>query len=256
MITLGIDMSSQAPNTAACKIEWFQDGTCKVHPAFLSCDDTCLDELIKEVNAVGIDAPFGWPEPFRKAVSDGISIPWMDCRDKVILRTTDWETIRILKHLPDLKNRPRPLSVSSDRIALPAMRTMALLQRQPVRVTDKAGDGKFYEVYPAATLAVWGVRLNGYKAGGKAKTEAALRRRREMVCQLRAWIPEIPEDYAQTDHGLDALVASLSARAAAFQWTFLPGKDAELAKTEGWIHIPDPAKCQNPASLLTPPPKA
>jgi hypothetical protein len=44
---------------------------------------------------------------------------------------------------PDIARRTktRPLSVASDRIALPAMRAMALLRRHGV--TDRSGDGRF-----------------------------------------------------------------------------------------------------------------
>src|ERR1700730_1724314 len=54
-----------------------------------------------------------------------------------------------------------PLSVSADRIALPAMRTFALLVRHGV--TDRSDDNKFYEVYPAGSLSQWGLTSRGYK---------------------------------------------------------------------------------------------
>ena len=36
----------------------------------VNCDDEKLDGLISDADAVGIDAPFGWPEKFTQAVVD------------------------------------------------------------------------------------------------------------------------------------------------------------------------------------------
>jgi len=50
------------------------------------------------------------------------------------------------------------LSVSTDRIALPAMRAMALLHRHGE--ADKSGDGKFFQVYPAGSLFLLAVAVS------------------------------------------------------------------------------------------------
>lgn len=41
------------------------------------------------------------------------------------------------------------------------MRAMALLMRHGV--TDRSGDGKFFEFYPAGSLFCWELRCRGYK---------------------------------------------------------------------------------------------
>jgi predicted nuclease with RNAse H fold len=227
MITLGIDMSSQPKNTSACQIDW-SDPDQPVITAFLSCDDTRLDELIQDATVVGIDAPFGWPKPFQEAVASWSSPEWtIALRDDLRFRKTD-------KCLAGMIGQ-QTLSVSSDLIALPAMRTMALLHRH--NVTDRSGDGRFYEVYPAASLKQWKLPHNGYKNGGDALTN-----RKKIVTRLSRSIPTLssqPEFY-ETDHALDALIASLTARAVALNLTMpLKPEHRELGKTEGWIHLPN-----------------
>jgi hypothetical protein len=121
-----------------------------------------------------------------------------------------------------------PLSVSTDLISLPAMRTMALLLRHGV--TDRSGDGRFYEVYPAASLNCWDIKCEGYKQ----KNERNVRNRVVDMLQGRLQIEGDLSKYAETDHAIDALIASLTVRAAAKGLTVKPeGGQVALAKSEG-----------------------
>jgi predicted nuclease with RNAse H fold len=231
MITLGIDLSSQRKDTAACLIEWTTAGAAQISEPTTCCDDSKLHELIRQAKVVGIDAPLGWPSVFSAAVLNWTAEHWTDdepLRKSLRFRSTDLEVNRIT-HL-------WPLSVSTDRIALPAMRAMALLKH--FRVTDKSGAGRFYEVYPVGSLKCWGLRHNGYKRG----SDEAEGRRLEMLASLRQKLPTltIPDAYAETDHALDALVASLTARSAALGRTRLPAEtQRKNARVEGWIHLPN-----------------
>ncbi|MEO6713138.1 MAG: DUF429 domain-containing protein [Mycobacteriales bacterium] len=58
-----------------------------------------------------------------------------------------------------------PLSVAADRIGLAAMRAAGLLAdlADAGRAVDRAGTGVVVEVYPAASLKVWGLPHKGYK---------------------------------------------------------------------------------------------
>lgn len=229
MRTLGIDLSSQPKGTAACVIEW-RDGVALVSEPHLRCDDDKLDDLIKSVDAVGIDAPFGWPIAFENAVGNWTSKKWdTQLRGELQYRETD-------RFVRDKVEKWWPLSVSSDRIALPAMRAMALLTRH--RVTDKSGDGKFYEVYPAGSLKCWGLESRGYK---DAKNETCLSRRINILAQMKRQMPwlRIPGGYLESADALDALIASLTARAAKTAKTWTPEKNqVEKGRREGWIHLP------------------
>ncbi len=225
MITLGIDLSSMPEDTATCRIRWEADRAL-AEPPQLGCTDEQLDALIQTADAIGIDAPFGWPAEFAAAVNEWKSPVWnAEIRDSLRFRQTDlW--------IHDQFNLA-PLSVSSDRIALPAMRAMALLRRHGVH--DRSGDGRFYEVYPAGSLKVGGMPNKGYK---KPKD----RHRRDAILKaLRQAMPWLiaPDDCAASADGLDALVAALTARAAAQNLTHCPPSDqAEMARREGWIHLP------------------
>ena len=155
MLTLGIDLASMPKDTAACLVRW-ERGRAVAEALRVGCSDTDLDALIREADVVGIDAPFGWPDTFRAAVADWTATAWTEdaaLRTRLRLRLTDRRVHEQLKLMP--------LSVSTDRIALPAMRAMALLRRHGV--TDRSGDGRFFEVYPAGSLKAWGLPHRGYK---------------------------------------------------------------------------------------------
>jgi hypothetical protein len=237
MTTLGIDLSSMPPGTAACRIDWEDDFGGKVCEPASECDDPKLDRLISECGegaVIGIDAPFGWPDAFVKAVAAWTHGQWGEqLRDELRFRETDRVVHKFFNaQKPSLYLRP--LSVSTDQISLPAMRAMALLKRHGV--TDRSGDGRFFEVYPAGSLATWGLRHKGYKQG-----DHAAGKRGGILNALRAKFPvlTIPSSYAETDHALDALIAAITARLAALGLTQRPSQGQQsAAKTEGWIHLP------------------
>ena len=224
MITVGIDLSSSREGTAASVIEW-KESKVVVHVPELRCDDDQLDHLIDRADVVGIDAPFGWPKAFVEAVAGWSEISWSsENRKRLRFRATDLfvrDTLGIW-----------PLSVSTDRIALPAMRANALLTRY--RVEDRSGDAKFYEVYPAATLKSWGLPCRGYKLLDSNCRNTRLGILRELRTMLG--FLEIPGEYASTSDALDALIACLTARLAFQNGTVEP--QGEHVRSEGWIHFP------------------
>jgi predicted nuclease with RNAse H fold len=220
--TLGIDMSSQPKGTTACAVSWETDRAIAGAPS-LGCDDDMLTEKISKSDVVGIDAPSGWPEDFTAAVGAWNFSAWNnDLRKRLCFRETDrvvYETVGRW-----------PLSVSTDRIALPAMRTFALLVRHGV--TDRSG-----EVYPAGSLSQWRLMSRGYKKNTtdhKQARESILDGLREKMLWLK-----VPDAYATTGHGLDALIASLTVRAATQSRTLRATlEQAPCARSEGWIHLP------------------
>lgn len=227
MITLGIDLSSMPRGTAACAIHW-DEARAVAQASELGCNDEKLFALISKADVIGIDAPFGWPEEFVAAVANWTAVAWSEeGRDRLQFRETDREVRKQIKRWP--------LSVSTDRIALPAMRAMALLQRHGV--TDRSGDGRFFEVYPAGSLFCWELRCRGYK---KVDAEC-LDFRNEILRNLRQKLPwlSVPDSYVESSDALDALVASLTARAAAQGRTIKPKPEQmKAAQREGWIHLP------------------
>jgi predicted nuclease with RNAse H fold len=230
MLTLGIDLSSQPKDTAACLVEWHTDGRIVAREPVLHCTDTTLDQLIAQADAVGIDAPLGWPAAFVKAVTRWTATTWDDptFQKNLRLRLTDIEVHRV--------TRLTPLSVSTDRIGLPAMRAMALLARHGATDRSGGGDGKFFEVYPAGSLHQWGLTSRGYKGTDH------LAARHKLLAALRKNLPSLQAAgsvFSATDHALDALLASLTTRCAATGSTLgCPAAHHPVARHEGWIHLP------------------
>ena len=172
MRTLGVDLASQDANTAVCLTHWV-DGRCSVEALDVGVGNERILALAKGAAATGIDAPFGWPTTFVECVaawSDGK--PWPTpllgdpARRSLRLRETDlWTHGQIGKW---------PLSVSSDSIAMCAMRAVTILSR--MGEVDRV-DGPYFEVYPGAALRRWNIDATGYKRDRSAR-ERVVRRAR------------------------------------------------------------------------------
>jgi predicted nuclease with RNAse H fold len=236
-------------------------------------DDGALLEAMEAAAWTGVDAPFGWPEPFVRAVAGYGHVgewPVDVASDELRLRATD----RFVRHT--IKESRAigltPLSVSSDRIAVCAWRCAGLLRDHRARtglVLDRVGvplttgaDGPpnehrpvgivaprgVVETYPAAALAMWGLPWRGYKASRRAGIEAARAQRAAILSALDAqaagWLVISEDAHAAcvaSDHCLDALLSALVAIAAATDVTIRPTlAQRGLARAEGWIHLPEP----------------
>jgi hypothetical protein len=156
--------------------------------------------------------------------------PWStEKRDALRFRVTDFR-------VRELTGR-WPLSVSSDLIAVAAMRCVGLLERMDVR--DRSGDGRVFETYPAAGLHAWGLSPRGYKGQKGLEARAAIWAGLEQRIPWLDVTPEQSELVVTRDDALDALVAALIARAAKIGLTVQPSDhERERAVTEGWIHVP------------------
>lgn len=236
MRTLGIDLASQRAKTAACAVDWI-DGVATVALVELGVDDRRALDLMTDVDVVGIDGPFGWPVPFVDLMRNHHGFvagteEWTPARrDALRFRRTD--------HLVRERLGRWPLSVSSDRIAIAAMRCAGLLDN--LGVVDRSGSGQVVEVYPAAALKSWGFRSGGYKGIANRANLAGLLADLLSTCPWLDVTAEARERFARSDHAFDALVAAIVARAAVIGRTQRPeGDDRALALTEGWIAVPEP----------------
>jgi predicted nuclease with RNAse H fold len=248
MITAGVDLSSQVAHTASCVIDW-SDGRGTVTALSLGVADDCIVQLIGEVDKLGIDVPLGWPIPFVEAVAQhSQNGRWpsdyshADTKALRLRRTDLW----VQEHL----DFSQPLSVSTDRIALPAMRAASLLSGLPDR-TSLDGSGVVIEAYPAAALRRWGHPSRGYK--GKSNSEV----RRTLVQGFlaeAAWLQVNDEQLNRclsSDDAFDALIAALVARAATLALVEpIPEEDRVAATREGWIAIPVSGSLQKLAAGL------
>jgi predicted nuclease with RNAse H fold len=240
VITVGVDLAAEPKNTAIATLVWSATG-CRVDALRDKGDDEAILAAARGADKLGIDAPIGWPDAFVDFVvahRDGhVSVPdgvvGIDWRRQLANRMTDFE---VRRRLPGLV----PLSVSTDRIAHPAMRAAGLLSRLAAqgKPVDRSGAGVVVEAYPAASLRCWQLRASGYKGPTNAPTLRALAG--DLLAQA-PWLDlgEQLERFMTSDHRFDAVVAGLTARAAALGLTHEPtDSQRKIARREGWIAVP------------------
>ncbi|MEZ5246259.1 MAG: DUF429 domain-containing protein [Acidimicrobiales bacterium] len=227
---VGVDLASQPKKSSLCVIEWEE------HPRVVELARPADDDLIvahaDAADATGLDCPFGWPSDFVETVRrhhEGRSVADVDTTPRALrLRTTD-QWIRT-NHVPR-----DPLSVSTDRLGIVALRGIRILERIAGAGADRSGAAGVYETYPGGSLAKWGLRSTGYK--DEAGTDA----RRAIVDALADHI-----DLAGTagrlvdnDDDLDAVITAVVAGLAHMGLTTsAPPEHRDVARVEGWIHVP------------------
>ena len=209
----------------------------------MGATDDDLHGLFRRADKIGTDAPFGWPAPFTRAIA-------------AYSTATVWPSVG----LPRLRYRRTdevvrgklgrwPLSVSSDRIAVTAMRAVRLLAGAAANgeSIDRRGGDRFVETYPAVALHIWGFPSHGYKGTEGAKVRARLVS--ALAERTADWLMLSEEDRARckaSDDMLDSLVAALVARAAAIdRCEPIPPGDHALAREEGWIALPRPGSLES-----------
>jgi predicted nuclease with RNAse H fold len=242
MQTIGIDLAAQDKKTAICTIGW-RSRVARVEPP-VSAGDSELVEAVAGGNWVGIDAPFGWPAQFVKAVRGHAERePWPDADpDALRYRLTD----RVVRRELSIS----PLSVSADRIGVTAWRCARLLTlaRAGKKPADRSGRHRIVEVYPGAALTRWGLDRRGYKTSGGAQRKEGQQAKREDLlrsleehAQWLQWEEDARERCIVSDDFLDAFLCAVIARAAALGLTVWPQgkKEWRAARAEGWIHLPE-----------------
>jgi predicted nuclease with RNAse H fold len=253
MRTVGIDLSAQPAGTAVCSIEW-SGAAANLHRVTVGADDEQLLEECEGADKIGIDCPFGWPAAFVEAVKQHHARhPWPQqqeedpeqFRRRLRYRATD-------RHVKECTGID-PLSVSTDRIGVTAMRCAFLLTKfgKSDEVVDRSGAGRVVEVYPAAALRMWGILRPGYKKSTPEGRQKLASMFDDLARgELRGLSPESSHaERCRTEHdAFDSFVSALVARAAALSLTTPPQTDEQRAAAarEGWIHVPR----TRPSSLL------
>lgn len=270
--TFGIDLASKPRNTAVCAIAWY-DGRAEVrsllrsrsngsdlHDKLLSTAARGLSPIeglddgwgpVGRPTKVAIDAPFGWPQPFAEAIAaHQAGRPWPELLDNPRDPFERRETNRFVRECTGKV----PLSVSTDRIAYPAMRCAVILgdlsHHVEPELLARDGSGLVAEAYPDAALRCWlpDIWAAAPKDSYKGNSPSAAARRQLVVKTLLKALGfgfvisgESIEACHRSDDCLDALVCALVARAVARGQTMLPttAKRRELALIEGWIHLPN-----------------
>ena len=236
MLTAGVDLAAEPKGTALAVIEWKETSATLVDLQLGVSDETIV-EAAGIVEKLGIDCALGWPIEFVEFLNNhanlnSTSFPdgGMDWRRRASFRESD-------RHVRAVTGK-WPLSVSTDRLGLTAMRCAGLqgrLQQSGVEV-DRSGLGKIVEIYPGASLRLWGFDTTGYRVQEEV--------REELLTSLQNEVPWLNLDsykdlmISSTD-AFDSVIASLATRAAAIgQYSPPPKEHLETAKIEGWIALP------------------
>lgn len=237
MLFVGIDLAAEPRRTGVAVVR--EDGALSLEQVSVGGSDEDLVAAVEAADRTGVDVPLGWPAPFVDLVSahaaGSLSAPastdsaW---RRDLAMRTTDREVHR--------RTGITPLSISTDRIAYPALRWAGLEARLRERGIEVARDGSgvVFEVYPAAALHCWSLTHRGYKGAKNAPGRSAL------VAELVEKTPWLDWNgyrdlCVRDDNALDAVVAALITREA-FLGSCEPPTDEnrEAARQEGWIWLP------------------
>ncbi|MET0715045.1 MAG: DUF429 domain-containing protein [Mycetocola sp.] len=236
MLTAGVDLAAESKGTALAVLEW-RESLATVRDLQLGVDDARIVETAVRVDKLGIDCAFGWPDEFvgfLTAHANHETSPrvdgGMDWRRTLAYRETDREIRR--------RTGRWPLSVSTDRLGLTAMRCAGLLARiQEAGVeVDRSGASLVVEVYPGASLRMWGFTTTGYRAN--ADSRAALL---HAVRGSAPWLDVggFGELMVASADAFDAVIAALAARNAALgAYDGPPAELIDRARREGWIALP------------------
>jgi len=237
VLTAGVDVAAEPRGTALAIVEW-APGSARVTELTLDVTDDPIVEAAIRVDKIGIDCALGWPIEFVEFVighSQVDSPPTpvdggMDWRRRLAYRETD-------RYVRATTGR-WPLSVSTDRLGLTAMRCAGMLARMAASGidVDRSGSGDVVEVYPGATLRSWGCDTTGYRTA-RASRETLLVDLREKAPWLD--FATFAELMVSSADAFDAVIAALCARVAALGLVERPPDEiVERARVEGWIALP------------------
>lgn len=237
MITAGIDLAAEPKGTALALIEW-GEGSGKLIDLQVGVADSVIVEDVSNAGKIGIDCALGWPMEFVDFVSNHNDPNakshqvegGMDWRRRLSYRETD-RAVRA-------KTGRWPLSVSTDRLGLTAMRCAGLLgrlEKTGIQI-DRSGAGVVAEVYPGATIRVWGFDTTGYR-----KSVDERKRLLNQILEQANWLDtsSFASLMLESCDAFDAVIAALASRAA-FLGLSEPPTQSQMsqARIEGWIALP------------------
>ena len=238
VLIAGVDLAAEPKGTALAVIDWSADEA-QLIDLKLGVSDQAIVAVAPEVFKLGIDCALGWPIEFvdflnqhsKAEPTDSVVDGGIDWRRRMAYRETDRQIRQITGRWP--------LSVSTDRLGMTAMRCAGLLSKmQQVGIAiDRSGAGKVVEVYPGASLRTWGLATAGYRASQDVRLQ--------LLEQLKLQAPwfepgGFSELMVESCDAFDAVVAALAARSAALGRYEKPAEDLiNQARIEGWIALPN-----------------
>ncbi len=237
MLIAGLDLAAEPKGTALAVLDW-EANRVKLVSLKLNVADQEIIDVTANAQKLGIDCALGWPTDFvdflKLYSADSIAglgfTGDIDWRRKLAHRETDREVHRVTGKWP--------LSVSTDRLGMTALRCAGLLsklQQSGVQV-DRSGSGKVVEIYPAASMRIWGLQIAGYRNSESIRTE--------LIWQLKqsaSWLDlnGFETLMVESCDCFDAVIAALAAGSAAMgKSSVVSQKNLAQAKIEGWVALP------------------
>lgn len=238
MKIVGIDLAAEPARTAISIVNWLPDAARVEHVAIGATDEDIV-RLAFGADKIGIDCALGWPVEFITFLQqqtlltqtveqyDG-GIGW---RRRVAFRETD-------RRVREVTGR-WPLSVATDRLGMTALRCSALLQRvnHAGFSVDRTGAGHIVEVYPSATMRLWGFVFAGYRNSPEIRERLLVD-----FAHKAPWLElsGFRSILVESCDAFDSLIASLAAAAAARGHVESPPTQLHRqASVEGWIALPN-----------------
>lgn len=240
MRTIGVDLAAEAPGTALAEIVW-ADGSARLTRLEIGIQDADIVASVTSGDAwLGVDCPLGWPDAFVDFVAAHhvAGIP----ASGPVEGHAAWRRPLVYRHT-DHVVRERigrwPLSVSTDRLGVTALRGAGLLRRLAAAGVgvDRAAEGRLFEVYPGGALRLWGFDTTGYRVDAT--------RRAILLDALRERAPWFDVGgfaglAVRKADAFDAVIAALATRAGALGRFSPPASEMlAVARREGWVVLPD-----------------
>ncbi len=238
-VVIGIDCAVQPQQVGLALGQWDGQRGTVAQVATAACPQTLLDTLIswiaKDVpTLLALDAPLGWPASLGPAlVAHRAGNPLPHASNQLFRRKTD--------DVVYCQLGKRSLDVGADRIARTAIAALELLQKLRERTgrtvslawTPALDIGIWaIEVYPAATLAAYGITARGYKrSDGDLPREVLLD-----AASIQLDLPDDRNKLLQNQHLIDACLCVL-AGCDFLASTAIQPDDHTIAEQEGWIWV-------------------
>lgn len=237
MLIAGLDLSAEPKGTALSVLE-VSSTRVKLQSLEIGLRDAQIVAASTGFEKLGIDCALGWPIEFIDFLQQQAN-PNTEAKKfegSIELRRTlaYRETDRMVREV----TKRWPLSVSTDRLGMAAIRCAGLLSAIAATGANvsRAGEGLVVEVYPAASMRIWQLDSAGYR--NDADVRARLLRE---LCAAAPWLEVSGHETLLTEShdAFDSLVAALATLAVVVGHASVPmPAQFERARVEGWVHLP------------------
>lgn len=237
---IGIDCATQSKNLGLALGHFHNDGGRLEQVLTGSLERSATNTIanwmrLNTTTLLALDSPLGWPIDLGESL-------YAHEAGQPIYREANQLFRRLTDRMVKVETGKQPLDVGADRIARTAHWTLGLLQE----LREKTGESialawnsslqaQTYaiEVYPAATLAAYGVKSSGYK---KKEGVAARKKLVDFLQNHLHFAKDVTDLMEWNDHVLDAVICVL-AGLDFLRGQVMPPPDFAVAKKEGWIWV-------------------